>query len=95
MKVRILCSHVGAGFSHKRGTILEVGDGEAARMIAAGNAEAVMPGRGQKIEATARLGGRERADLGGRELRGGSPPATAGGDPPATTGPDPPDTPEA
>lgn len=63
MKIRLLVSRAGAGFSQNRGDEIEVGEAEAMRMIAAGQAEDVDASpRDEPIErAVKRAGKAEKA----------------------------------
>lgn len=63
MKIRLNVSRAGAGFAQSRGEIVDVPDGEAARMIAAGQAEAVAddPRSPAAERATGKRAGVERA----------------------------------
>lgn len=67
MRVKIKTCLAGDRVVLKPGDVVEVGEEEAERLLAAGFAERVA-GR-PKIEVTARLGGPERADRSERETR--------------------------
>lgn len=58
MRIKLLTSRAGAGFAQARGEEIEVGDAEAARMIAAGQAE---PVRAAPVETAAKRARRETA----------------------------------
>lgn len=58
MKVKLLVSRAGVGFSQNAGDIVEVSDGEASRMIEAGQAE---PVRAQPVERATKKRRSEKA----------------------------------
>lgn len=58
MKIKLLCSRVGVGFSQNRGDEIEVGADEGQRMIEAGQAELV---REAAVERSVKAAKAERA----------------------------------
>lgn len=54
MKIKLIVSRAGAGFAQNAGDEIEVGDAEAIRMIAAGQAEAVRSATVEKATKTAK-----------------------------------------
>lgn len=57
MQIKLLTSRAGVGFSQARGEIIEVSDDEAARMMEAGQAEAVVAvGRSAPVERAVKRG---------------------------------------
>lgn len=63
MRIRLLVSRVGTGFAQSRGEDIDVPEGEALRMIAAGQAEAIAadPREVEPERAIAKRKGVERA----------------------------------
>lgn len=58
MKIKLLVSRAGVGFSQNRGDVVDVSDSDAVSMIAAGQAEAV---REAPVERAVAGGKREKA----------------------------------